>query len=73
MKATEACYWIIGSNNARQAPAVAIDLHTVDGELANPPPYHETYTISMRKGDGHKRATQLAVAYARQHGLRECM
>lgn len=69
MRPTEACYWIIGSKNKRQAPAVAIDLRSADGSLVRPTGHDESHTISLGKHGTRIDAPRLARAYAKQFGI----
>lgn len=57
----EACYWIIGRDNTRQAPAVAVDLHKHNGDLSA-----ETWTRDLGPGDD---ARAVALAYAAANGV----
>lgn len=69
IKPSRACYWLIGARNTRQAPAVAIDLHADDGELANPGGETMTFRLTNDRRHMRRNARAKAKRYAVKHGI----
>lgn len=63
-KATTACYWIIGSDNIIQNPAVAVDLHDATGALIG-----ETYSRNLFSNNPKAEAREIAEHYAKRNGV----
>jgi hypothetical protein len=59
-----ACYWLVGMRQKTFPVAVAVDLHTDDGELIG-----ETWAQDLKPGQGNVAAYAIARSYAAKHGV----
>lgn len=67
-KPYEACFWIVGIDNRRQAAAVVVDIHDASAEYSDE--LRRDFPLVRHCRDGlRQQARRLAQGYAKTHGI----
>lgn len=68
-KPYEACFWIVGLDNLRQAAAVVVDIHDAAAEHSEALRRDFPLVRSKSAPSLHRQARKLAQEYAKTHGI----